>query len=78
MLFVLETESVRTNQGESEEIEIEIGIRQGILFNMYSELLIEEALSDRKGLNINGENINNIRFADDTVLIAEAMKIFKK
>ena len=69
--------SVRTNQGESEEIIIERGIRQGcillpILFNLYSEFLIEEALSDREGLHINGENINNIRFADDTVLIAES------
>ena len=69
--------SVRTNQGESEEVEIKSGIRQGcilspILFNLYSEFLIEEALSDREGLDINGENINNIRFADDTVLIAES------
>ena len=70
--------SVRTNQGESEEIEIKRGIRQGcilspILFNLYSEFLIEEALSD-----INGENINNIRFADDTVLIAESREDLQK
>ena len=78
-LYWKQKASVRTNQEESEEIEIKRGIRQGcilspILFSLYSEFLIVEALSDRKGLNINGENINNIRIADDTVLIAESNK----
>ena len=76
-LYWKQKASVRPNQGESEEIEIKRGIRQGctlspILFNLYSEFLIEEALSNRNGRNINRENINNIRFADDTVLIAES------
>ena len=76
-LYWKQRASVRTNNGETEEIEIKRGIRQGcilspVLFNLYSEYLIEEALSNKRGLNINGENINNVRFADDTVLIAES------
>ena len=69
--------SVRTNNGKKEEIEIKRGIGQGcilspVLFNLYSEYLIEEALNNKRRLSINGENINNVRFADDTVLIAES------
>ena len=37
---------------------------------MYSEELIHEALQDESGLEVNGMAINNIRFADDTVLLA--------
>ena len=43
-----------------------------MLFTQYNEYLIEEALNNKRGLNINGENINNARFADDTVLITES------
>ena len=43
-----------------------------MLFNLYSECLIEETVKNERGLNINGENVNNVRFADDAVLIAES------
>ena len=33
---------------------------------------MREALEDGKGININGENIVNIRFADDTIILAES------
>lgn len=32
--------------------------------------LIEKALNKKRGLNINEENISNVRFADDTALFA--------
>jgi len=56
---------------------IKRGVRQGcilspILFNLYSEFLIQEALESTKGIKINGINITNIRYADDTVLLAES------
>lgn len=78
-LYWRQTATVRTNKGETEEIEIKRGIRQGcilspVLFNLYSEYLIEEALNNSSGLKINGQNVNNIRFADDTVLIAESIE----
>ncbi|KAG1661666.1 putative uncharacterized transposon-derived protein F52C9.6 [Nymphon striatum] len=36
--------------------------------------LIQEALEERKGIKINGNNINNIRYADDTVLMTESQE----
>ena len=39
------------------------------LFNIYSETIIRN-LEDSPGIKVNGENINNIRYADDTALIA--------
>ena len=52
-------------------------MRQGcslspILFNLYSEYLIREALQQYEGITIGGERLNNIRYADDTVLIADS------
>ena len=65
----------------SEEIEIKRGVRQGwvlsiLLFNLYSEDIVQEALENQKtlGVKVNGKVINNIRYADDTVLIAETLE----
>ena len=41
------------------------------LFNIYSEMILRN-LENYPGVKINGVNINNIRYADDTVLIAKA------
>ena len=67
---------VITEHGETEEVDILRGVRQGcilspILFNLYTERMIEEALQGKRGIQINGENMTNIRYADDTVLMAE-------
>lgn len=45
-----------------------------MLFNIYSEEIFVEALEDQPvGVRIGGETINNIRYADDTALLAESM-----
>lgn len=68
---------VRIENETTEEIEIKRGVRQGcilspLLFNLYSEAIFKEALSeDPKGIVVNGKPINNIRYADDTVILAE-------
>ena len=60
---------------QTEEIEIRRGVRQGcilspLLFNLYSEAIFRETLEDELvGIVINGEIINNMRYADDTVLL---------
>ena len=41
------------------------------LFNIYTEFIFRES-EDLKGVSINGKNINNLRYADDTVLMAES------
>jgi hypothetical protein len=67
---------VRDDNQTRDEVQINRGGRQGciispILFNVYSEKIIENALTDRsEGIKINGVLINNIRYADDTALIA--------
>ena len=41
-----------------------------VFFNMYSKELINEALQDEDSLVVNEVIVNNIRFADDTLLHA--------
>ena len=41
------------------------------LFNSYSEIIIRN-IKHHEGVRVGGENINNLRYADDTVLIADS------
>ena len=76
-LYLQQRAIVRVENETSEEFNIRRGVRQGcilspLLFNVYSEHLFKEALENiEDGVVINGEIINNLRYADDTVLIAD-------
>ena len=78
-LYWHQTAQVRVESSMSEEIAIRKGVRQGcilspLLFNLYSENIFEEALRNTSaGIKINGKTINNIRYADDTVIIASSL-----
>ncbi len=66
---------LRWENDTTRTFEIRRGVRQGcilspILFNLYSEFMIAEALDDLKGVQFNGINITNFRYADDAVLAA--------
>lgn len=68
-------------EGEtSDEVEIKRGVRQGcilspMLFNLYSEQIFREALEEvDHGILLNGERFNNIRYADDTIIIADSFE----
>ena len=66
----------------SEPVNIRRGVRQGcvlspLFFNVYTDFIfreIDEADSeeDTLGIKVGGYNINNLRYADDTVLIARS------
>ena len=71
--------TVRTGHGTADWFQIGKGVRQGCisspcLFNFYAEYLmrntgLEEA---QAGIKIPGRNINNLRYANDTTLMAES------
>ena len=68
--------SLRTACGDSDWFDIEQGVRQGCipspyLFNAYAEYIMRLALTDYdKGISIGGRTINNLRYADDTTMLA--------
>lgn len=68
------------NDTKSKAITIKRGVRQGfilssLLFNVYSERIFRAALAEKQaGIIVNGEVINNLRYADDTVFIASRQK----
>lgn len=77
-LYWNQTASILVEDNSTPDIEICRGVRQGcilspLLFNVYSETIFNNALNDRtEGININGQIINNLRYADDSVLLAES------
>ena len=71
-----QTASIRCENSYSPYIEIRRGVRQGCilspsLFNIYTENIFKN-IEEMPGLKINGKIINNLRYADDTVLLAES------
>src|SRR5881296_1480623 len=66
---------LRWKNDTTRTFKIRRGVRQGcilspILFNLYSEFMIAEALDKLKGIQFNGINITTFRYADDAVLAA--------
>ena len=66
---------VRVGDDVSEWVNIEKGVRQGCvlspeLFSLYTQLVMEE-MRDLEGVKVGGKDINNIRYADDMVMMAE-------
>ena len=66
---------VKINNDISEPLKIEKGVRQGCvlspaLFNLYTDIIFRN-IDQRPGIKIGGHTINNLRYADDTVLLAE-------
>ena len=70
--------TVRTKHGTTDYFQAGKGVHQGCtlspcLFNLYAEYIMRNAGLDeaQAGIKIAGRNINNLRYADDTTLIAE-------
>ena len=69
---------------EQQMFQIGKGLHQGCvlslcLFNFYAEYIMRNAVLDEAyaGIKIAGRNINNIRYADDTTLMAESEEELK-
>ena len=63
---------VRTRHGTTDWFQIRKGV-QSCIFNLYAEYIMRNAWLDevQAGIKIAGRNINNLRYADDTTLMAE-------
>ena len=77
-LYAGQEATVRTGCGTTDWFQIGKGVRQGCilspcLFNLYAEYVMRNAgLEEAKsGIKIVKRNINNLRYADDTTLMAE-------
>ena len=77
-LYVLYVCPIRTGHGTIDWFQIGKGVRQGCilssyLFNLYAEYIMRNTGLDeaQAGIKIFGRNINNLRYANDTTLMAE-------
>ena len=78
-LYAGQEATVRTGHGTTEWLQIGKGVHQGCmlspcLFNLYAEYIMRNSgLNEAQaGIKIAGRNINHLRYADDTALMAES------
>ena len=83
-LYAGQEATVRTGHGKTDWFQIGKGVRQGCilspyLFILYAEYIMRNAGLDeaQAGIKIAGRSINNVRYADDTTLMAESKEELK-
>ena len=83
-LYAGQEATVRTGHGTTDWFQIGKAVCQGCilspcLFNLYTEYTMRHAGLDeaQAGIKIAGRNINNLRYADDTTLMAESEEELK-
>ena len=83
-LYAGQEATVRTGHGTTDWFQIGKGVHQGCilspsLFNLYAEYIMRNAGLDeaQAGIKTAGRNINNLRYADDTSLMAESEEKLK-
>ena len=83
-LYAGQEATVRTEHGTTDWFQIGKGVCQGCilspyLFNLYVEYIMRHAELEeaQAGINIAGRNINNLRHADDTTLMAKSEEELK-
>ena len=83
-LYADQEATVRTGHGTTDWFQIRKGVRQGCilspcLFNLYAEYIMPNARLDeaQAGIKIARRNINNLRYADYTTLMAESEEELK-
>ena len=83
-LYAGEEATVKTGHGTTDWFQIGEGVRQGCilspcLLNFYAEYIMRNAGLDvaQAGMKIAGRNINNLKYTDDTTLMAESKEELK-
>ena len=78
-LYAGKEQTVRNGLGTTDWLQIGKGVRQvcilsPCLFNLYAEYIMRNAGLEKAqaGVKIAGRNISNLRYADDTTLMAES------
>ena len=81
-LYVGQEATVRTGHGTTDCFQIGKGVHQGYilslcLFNLYAEYIMQNVRMDeaQTGIKIVGRNINDLRYADDTIFMAESEEL---
>ena len=81
-LYAGQEATVRIGQGTMNWFQIGKGVHQGCilspcLFNLYAEYIMGNVGLDeaQAGINISGRNISDLRYADDTTLMAESKEL---
>ena len=81
-LYAGQEATVRTGHGAKDWFQIKKGVCQGCilspcLLNLYAEYIMQNARLDeaQAGIKIAGRNINYLRYADDTTLMAESKEL---
>ena len=81
-LYAGQEATVRTRRGTTDWFQIGKGVRQGCmlspcLFNLYAEYVMQSARLDeaQAGIKIARRKINNLRYADDIILMAESKEL---
>ena len=84
-LYAGQEATLRTRHGTTDWFQIGKGVHQGCilppcLFNLYAEYILRNAgLEEAQAeIKISRRNINNLRYADDTTLMAESEEELKK
>ena len=83
-LYAGQEATIRTGHATTDWFQIGKGVRKGCilspcLFNFYVEYIMRNAGLEeaQAGIKISGRNINNLRYADDTTLMAESEEELK-
>ena len=83
-LYAGQEATVQTGHGTTDWFQIGKGVRQGCilspcLFNLYAEYIMRNARLEegQAGIKIPRRNINNLRYTDDTILMAESEEELK-
>ena len=83
-LYAGQEATVRTDHGTADWFQFGKGVHKGCilspcLFNLYAEYIMRNAQLDeaQAGIKISGRNINSLRCAEDTTLIAEVKEELK-